>query len=533
MKQPIFILLLLFTCVLGFPLIIHAQVPTPIPGPWYDQNPTQFHERVFGTPLNPVPENEIFGERYTYAQVNWILNSLANIFSLNISSWEDFGELLNTFIGGKIPTFNEYAKLGIPGIMMGSISEIYKNPPATGMQDVKVSLAKLNIIEPAYAQGSTYYHSGALYFLWTASRNTAYLVMVVLLIASGFLIMFRIKINPQTVISLQLMIPKLIMTLVFVTFSFAIAGLVIDSVYLIIAFLLTAFSQSGVFASSNLQRAIEIFTGGNFNLILLYIISPTALTFFASALITGSGFAIASVPILGIVLGLPAVIGGGLFAIFTFIIALAILWILFKLWWMLLKTYIQLMLLIIVGPWQIMLGLLPGQAGFSSWFRNIVANASVFVVTPMMLLFTMVFWSPFTNLYTGIISSFGIDGLTNMFAPLGVINSGGGEYPVLPIVGGGGIIFNFAIGYAILALTPKIADIVRDALKVPAFKYGNAIGESVSSGLGLTGSVVRGGTRLAAPILHKTQGWEVEDTNKFGDTVASKLDNLSKKARSI
>lgn len=478
MKRIFVVLTLFIASSLAFPFQSFAQAPTP--GPWYNQGPTQFHDRVFGTPTTPVPENEIFGERYTYAQINWILNSLANIFSFGIHNIDDVVNIIRQILASKTnPTFNQFAQLGAPGIILGSISEIYSNPPASGIDSVQSTLAKLDIAQPVMAQGGSYNSSSALYFLWSASRNTAYLIMVVLLIASGFLIMFRVKVNPQTVVSLQLMIPKLIVTLLLVTFSFAIAGLVIDCVYLIIAFLMVAFSQSGVFPAANLQNAIALFTGPNMRNFQMYFIIPLVVTVLASALLVAAGV-IATGTIIGSIIGITAIVGGSLAAIFSFILMLAIVWILFKLWWMLLKTYITLMLLVVVGPWQIMLGLLPGQAGFGAWFRNIVANASVFVVAPLMLFFAMVFWSPFTNWFVGIIQSMGPTAapLVGVFAPLGQINGGGiGGFPVLPIIGGGGLIFNFAIGYAVLALTPKIADIVRDTLKVPPFKYGSAIGQ--------------------------------------------------------
>jgi len=47
------------------------------------------------------------------------------------------------------------------------------------------------------------------------------------------MIMFRIKINPQTAITIQLALPKLIITLLLITFSYAIAGFMIDIFYLI------------------------------------------------------------------------------------------------------------------------------------------------------------------------------------------------------------------------------------------------------------------------------------------------------------
>ena len=78
--------------------------------------------------------------------------------------------------------------------------------------------------------------------------------MVIILIAAGFMIMFRVKINPQTVVSLQTMIPKLVITLLLVTFSYAIAGLVIDMIYV---FILCLYHYSTLL-ESYIQQAWEM-----------------------------------------------------------------------------------------------------------------------------------------------------------------------------------------------------------------------------------------------------------------------------------
>ncbi|MCL4419002.1 hypothetical protein M1146_02745 [Patescibacteria group bacterium] len=67
--------------------------------------------------------------------------------------------------------------------------------------------------------------------LWTAFRNIVYLLFVLVFIIIGIAIMLRVKIDPRTVMTVQNQIPKIIMGLLFVTFSFAIAGFLIDIMY--------------------------------------------------------------------------------------------------------------------------------------------------------------------------------------------------------------------------------------------------------------------------------------------------------------
>src|SRR5258706_14350716 len=76
----------LLISVLAGAILILSMVPSAMaqgapqktggssPGPWYNQNFGQWSTKVFGG-----DQNEIFGERYTYAQVSWILNSFIAI----------------------------------------------------------------------------------------------------------------------------------------------------------------------------------------------------------------------------------------------------------------------------------------------------------------------------------------------------------------------------------------------------------------------------------------------------------------------
>jgi hypothetical protein len=64
---------------------------------------------------------------------------------------------------------------------------------------------------------------------WQVSRNISYIFFVIIFIIVGFLIMFRKKISPELVITVGNSLPKLIAGLILVTFSFAIAGLFLDT----------------------------------------------------------------------------------------------------------------------------------------------------------------------------------------------------------------------------------------------------------------------------------------------------------------
>jgi hypothetical protein len=58
------------------------------------------------------------------------------------------------------------------------------------------------------------------------------------------MIMFRAKLNPQTVISVENALPKIVVALLLITFSFAIAGFLIDLMYISIGIIAVLFSNA-------------------------------------------------------------------------------------------------------------------------------------------------------------------------------------------------------------------------------------------------------------------------------------------------
>lgn len=469
----------LFLVVFTFPTQVAAQLPLPINAnicdilntlglfasnpPWYSDNVCGFSDKVFNS-----PEDELYGERYTFAQVGWIVHSLLLQspmgYFFNHSIW-DFVRQVFT----QNPTSPDLAKFGLPGMIMGSISYMVEHPVASGVEYSKQTLAKLNLVQPVHAQGYGFSQLSSIQWLWQASRNSAYLVVVILLIASAFAILFRLKINPQTAITIQLLIPRLIITLIGITFSYAIGGFIIDLIFVAISLFVAAISLgSGI----NFSYVTPLLTA-NFGVFsAVYLVVLLILTIF-QLVFQNTGGAIA-------------------FLIFFIII----IFLLLKIWWMLLKTYVTLIALIIFGPWLIMLGVIPTNPGFSGWVRNTVAQAAVFVVVPIMFFFNLIFWIA-GSAPGGLVGSL-LSALAGLLpAPIdGIIQNlltiPSGNLPALPLMASGASGSNLiylGIGFVFLAVTPKVAEMVRDYLKVPSFKYGSALGEAVSAPIGFTSNV--------------------------------------------
>ncbi|MFZ2206524.1 MAG: hypothetical protein WA061_03040 [Microgenomates group bacterium] len=126
---------------------------------------------------------------------------------------------------------------------MGSslIAYPFMNPPASGAYWVTNTLQNAGLIAPSYAaEGIGFASIKPIMGLWKVFRDISYMLLVLFLIAIGFMIMFRVKINPQTIISVENSLPKLAVVMILITFSFAISGFLIDLMYLLIALFISA-----------------------------------------------------------------------------------------------------------------------------------------------------------------------------------------------------------------------------------------------------------------------------------------------------
>ncbi len=347
----------------------------------------------------------------------------------------------------------------VTGLVTNAFSLLYMNPPASGVDWTTSTLQSAGFIPKSYAaEGIGFTSIKPLMGLWKVFRDISYLLLVLFLMVIGFMIIFRIKINPQTVISVENSLPKIAVAMLLITFSFAIAGFLIDLMYIVIAIII-ALIGNGVSGTTALipdvgkvQNAIltagpgRIFEGltGNglgssgfldsfgtplvyityfgsmlldlmgstmhaliffiFELIIVFFIAPkyfknsgvetaTETTENVSLSAIGSGVGIGKIfslilkpignrivqkvllllsPIL-----LPVVIG--IFFLFT----------IFQMWArifvLLFKSYLQILLLIIFSPLLIVLEIIPGsKMGFTQWLRSLLGELSAFPIVAIL-----------------------------------------------------------------------------------------------------------------------------------------------------
>lgn len=132
---------------------------------------------------------------------------------------------------------NFFRRHGAIGVMSSLIASIYENPPSVETVNfIKQSLSN-NLLGIKFAQAATPLDvtpGGAILLsahvdiLWKFARDISYLFLVVILIAFGFMIMFRYRIDPRTTMTIQAALPRIVVVLVLITFSFPLAGFLMD-----------------------------------------------------------------------------------------------------------------------------------------------------------------------------------------------------------------------------------------------------------------------------------------------------------------
>lgn len=388
-----------------------------------------------------------------------------------------------------------------PGFIVtvgGLIAGIYASPPASGVQYLAHLGNRLGIAQPVYAQGERGIGFQAMENvlpIWTAFRNISYVFFVLILVFIGFAIMFRLKISPQAVVTIQSALPKIALALILITFSYAIVGFMIDLMYVLVFLITNVFKNIPLVGSWSIATFID---HPAFDAIRKSLAAGYAGLIIESLIVTFIFFII--IPIFCLffflLMGPPGWIFLIILTIFTVIAYV-------RLFFTLLKAYAMIIVGLIFAPFQILLGTIPGSNAIGSWFRNMLANIAVLPTALAML-----FLSSYLILK-------GIFALTGEVAEillgliLGIIPGSQGTYdPGLltklgEIMGPVGywkyltILLLPLVGLIILSMAPKAADMIKSFIAGKPFEYGTAIGEAMGPvGLGVRGVMPAAAYRL-------------------------------------
>lgn len=333
------------------------------------------------------------------------------------------------------------------------VATLYNNPPASGISYTAQVIQKINPVQPAYAQGVGFGALEPVQQIWENFRNASYIGFVIVFVIVGFMIMFRAHISPQAVASVQDSLPRIVIALILVTFSYAIAGFMIDIMFLAINFMATiipvesgaankVFTHSVVGVMAEIWEDVVTKGAGAFGELLKDVLTDVP------------GW-------ISDILGFFGTLLAGL------VIAIAAFYVTFRIFFMLLVSYVTVVVLTIFAPFFFLVQALPGQNGGREWFKQMAANLSVFASIAIMFLIAA---------YMGGISQLGgaenpIVGDSSLKFPLFVGNLDIGAIGKL-------------IGFGFIFFSPEAAKMVKDWITTGKAQAPGGPGAALAGGAG-------------------------------------------------
>lgn len=295
----------------------------------------------------------------------------------------------------------------------GVVNGMYTQPPASfayWLDDTGQSLGFFP--KQAHAQGIGFSGFSKLLPLWKVFRNIAYFMLAIVMVAVGFMVMFRRKIDPKTVVTVQNALPRIVLTLLLITFSYAIVGLLIDVMYILMYLAVAMFKTSGLLPTPeksvfwpSLTTPESFYVQGGLlpnisqvtSTLNIYKLLGINTTEFLGNLVGGTlGSLIALTSLIpGNPVGPAAAITGGVIAlglpILQLLLAIALIFLFIRLLIFFVSAYIQIVIAMLFGPIQIMFEAIPGTNSFASWLQNLIANMSVFPIGVIFFMLSAVF----------------------------------------------------------------------------------------------------------------------------------------------
>lgn len=396
------------------------------------------------------------------------------------------------------------------GFMSNLIIIPYANPPASGVMWAYEGLQNAGFVPKTMAaEGIGFAAIKPFSNLWKIFRDLSYMLLVIVLIAIGFMIMFRAKINPQTVISVENALPKIVISLILITFSFAIAGFMIDLMYVLIILIISILSNNTdvhidvqTYQNALLNGDLKFFFSklGNiwgigdallsfmptFGIIIFNVITGIVL-YFVLGLIPGVGPIFTggvakgawgewAGALLNLVSAWPRMLIAGALGFFIVPLIISVLvwftvvFLFFRITFLLFKSYIEIILFIIFAPILLLFEAIPGKNAFSWWLKNLLGDLISF---PLVVLFMLIATILIESSSSG----------ANIWNP-----------PLLPQMGSAQ--FGTLIGIGIMFLIPDFIKLIKEAIglkplpiQVGLGTYFGGAGAALGGGMGLVGQI--------------------------------------------
>lgn len=394
----------------------------------------------------------------------------------------------------------------------------FTTPPASTyafVADIGKTLGFMPQQVQAQGQGIGFSGLTVMLPLWKAFRNIAYALLAVIMIVIGFMVMFRKKIDPKTVVTVQNAIPRIVIALFLVTFSYAIVGIMIDLMYLSIILIvsvvggasggtlgkavsvgvsnvclnpaagiqlptttLTTPEVTSLLLSGGVGKLLGFFFGSGFQ-----AFNDIGSMFVGAVGQTGATVAKYAGPVIGFLINGPkGALAGTLLSgpvLLSVILVVILLFGFIRLVFMLLDAYINIIIALLTAPFQLMMEAIPGTNSFTSWFRNLISKLIAFPITVTLLLVAAILTSE--------------DNSSAIWAPP-LLSSGGGAFGMAGL-----------IGLGMLMITPTVVGGIQKAMKAEPMipgGLGPIIGP-LGQGVGQIVQLGYQGSFIASAVRHK------------------------------
>lgn len=421
---------------------------------------------------------------------------------------------------------------GALGLSLSMIGEVIGSKPVSSSMFI-ANLGEQIGIKSASAQvgGSGSGVLAPIFKLWEVSRNIAYLAMILIFVLVGLMVMFRQKLNPQTVVSIQMALPGLVIGLVMITFSYFLASLISDMAFVgtnIVGYYFSLAqpgnpppAQLPLNAGGKEQNALSIFSRyasiintGNVRPALdsiwddlhspekgpLWLDPRGALTLLASmlaaqfALPFGSTFGgWGQLLTTGVAVGWTATNPQGVITwSITFIAMLALIYSMFRLILRLINSYLSIIFLTIAAPFYFLGASIPGRQSLAtSWMFNMLCNVLAFPAVFAVFYFVAYLIAGDPSRST--------DPLFAISRTTPLANNA-----TFPLLGNINLSFlNSLVAFGALVAAPSIPDAICKVVGKPGAASGllaGAIGGAIAQGQKYQGQVQGGATGFAGNV---------------------------------
>ena len=352
------------------------------------------------------------------------------------------------------------------------IAEPLRNPPSSFYYWAQGTLQNAGFVPKTFAQGIGFAALTSFQPIWKVFRNLAYLVIVVVIMVVGFMVMFKVGGGGKNAVTLESALPKLVIALLAISMSYALAGLLIDVMYISVALIINLLGPvSGMDPATQTKMMGGVMTGsptdlffmlmgnigqsdGNYynlagslyslvpsymqavintvmnNFVIGFlgewktsksaVLSPPELgtgnsakrisTFVGRALVGtvknityikekilnqvaskgASAVPVSTIAMIGyLILGyiVGALIGTVMVKVaIMFILILGMIVIFFRLFFMLIMNYVDIILSILVAPITLMLEAIPGQNAFVNWIKGLAVHLGVYPIVLVVIM---------------------------------------------------------------------------------------------------------------------------------------------------